>query len=61
MTELKEGFDANLRDKLRSGKYNLSQIIRDTKITRYYLNDIKRYVYVPPYIIVALNKYFEDK
>jgi hypothetical protein len=56
--QLKDGFDAQLSDKLNSGRYNLSKIIRETKISRYWLNDIKRNVYVPPYIIVALNEYF---
>jgi hypothetical protein len=58
MTELADGFDEELGAKLRSGRYNLSKIIRETKISRYWLNDIKRNVYVPPYIIVALNDYF---
>ena len=56
---LDNGFDMQLSQKLRSGRYNLSKIIRETGISRYWLNDIKRNVYVKPYIIVALNDYFK--
>lgn len=57
--ELQEGFDAELTRKLNSGLYNIAKITRDTKISRYMLNDIKRNVYVQPYVIVALNDYFK--
>ena len=57
---LDNGFDMQLSKKLKSGRYNLSKIIRETGISRYWLNDIKRGVYVKPYIIVALNDYFKN-
>jgi hypothetical protein len=56
---LNDGFDAELNRKLRSGLYNFAKITRDTKISRYVLNNIKRNVCVEPYFIVALNDYFK--
>ena len=53
------GFDDNLRLKLSSGLYNFSKITKDTKISRYWLNNIKKNVGAPDYILVALNSYFE--
>lgn len=57
---LNEGFDNDLRLRLSSGRYNLSQITRDTKVSRYVLNMIKRNVYVKQFYIVALNDYFKN-
>lgn len=56
---MKLGFDDNLRLKLSSGLYNFSKITKDTKISRYWLDKIKKNVCTPDYILVALNAYFE--
>ena len=56
---ISEHHNDELHKKLNSGLYNFNQITKETGITRYYLNDIKRNVSVPPYIIVALNDYFK--
>ena len=54
-----EGFDAAIQSKLNSGRYNVSEIIRETKVSRYVINMIKRNVYVKPFYLVALRAYFE--
>jgi hypothetical protein len=56
---LDDGFDAELRSKLRSGRYNIAKVIRDTKVSRYIINHIKSNIYVQPFYIVALNEYFK--
>ena len=55
MTELQ----TNMQAKLLSGLYNFSQITRDTKISRHWLNGIKYDGKAPDYILVALNEYFK--
>lgn len=57
--DLKEGFDDEIRHKLNSGTYNLSEVIRATKVSRYVINQIKRNVYVKPFYLVALREYFK--
>ena len=54
-----ERFDADLQKKLSSKLYSFTQITKDTGISRYWLNNIKSGVWVPSYIIVALNDYFK--
>lgn len=54
-----DGFDKELCDKLNSGKYNISQIVRDTDISRYWINLVKNNVSVPKFVIVTLNDYFK--
>lgn len=54
MTDLQLSMQA----KLSSGLYNFSQIVRDTEISRFWLNSIKDGVEAPAYILVALNDYF---
>ena len=55
-----DGFDKELCAKLNSGKYNISQIVRDTDISRYWINLVKNNVCVPKYVIVTLNDYFKN-
>jgi hypothetical protein len=54
-----DGYDKELRDKLNSGKYNISQVVRDTDISRYWINLVKNNVAVPKYVLVTLNDYFK--
>lgn len=55
-----KGFDFEIQAKLASGRYKLSKIILDTGISRYWLNNIKRNVCAPEYILVALREYFKS-
>lgn len=54
-----DGFDEELRRKLNSGKYNISQIIRDTDISRHLIKHVKDNICVPKFVIVTLNDYFK--
>lgn len=54
-----DGFDIELCRKLNSGKFNISKIVRDTDISRYWIKLVKNNVCVPKYVIVTLNDYFK--
>ena len=55
MTELQKFLQA----KLASGLYNVGKIMKDTEISRHWLNNIKSKGEAPAYILVALNDYFK--